>query len=125
MACDVEQRDHDDDAWNQTFDLVDFHHDNDPDHAYSDNEPNTCNCEDSAPPESDNADNDVPPNGSRRLPHKAFKLSNTGVPKVCVSSTYFKLNYLNTIVLCNGHIMAEMVPAHSTDVCTKVDWLPT
>ena len=89
MACDVEQRDHDDDARNQTFDLVDFHHNNDPGHAYSDNEPNTSNREDSTPPESDNADNDVPPNGSRRLPRKAFKLSNTGVPKVCVSSTYF------------------------------------
>lgn len=45
-------------------------------------------CEDSAPPDLDNADNDVLPNGSKHLLQKAFK-DDAGVIMVCVSSTCF------------------------------------
>ena len=43
-------------------------HNSDHDETYSSNKHHSCNCEDSAPPNSDNADNDVSPNGSKCLP---------------------------------------------------------
>ena len=66
----------------------DPNHNGDHDETYSDDKHHSHNHEDSTPPNLDNADNNVPPNGSKCLPQKAFK-DDAGVPTVRVSSTCF------------------------------------